>query len=169
MSSQEFGRCGRACNLEPTPGQPGIRRLGGDRRLELDLEHAPGVILGRVTFYSPAETAQKTGFTIDTLRYYEKIGVLDGIDRTASGRRRFTADDLGLLGMLSCLRDTGMPVAEMKRYAELIRAGEHTIADRVALLEAHDRRIDEQMATLLAQQARIRGKINYYRGVTASI
>lgn len=116
-----------------------------------------------MTFYSPAETVRKTGFSIDTLRYYEKIGVLGRIGRTAAGRRRFTAGDLSLLGMLSCLRDTGMPVAEMKRYAELIRAGEHTIADRVALLEAHDRRIDEQVAALLAQQARIRGKIKYYR------
>ena len=121
-----------------------------------------------MTYYSPAETARRTGFSIDTLRYYEKIGVLGRIDRTVSGRRRFTADDLSLLGMLSCLRDTGMPVAEMKRYAELIRAGEHTIPDRVALLEAHDRRIDEQVATLLAQQSRIRGKIKYYRDASAA-
>jgi DNA-binding transcriptional MerR regulator len=70
--------------------------------------------------------------------------------------------------MLSCLRDTGMPVAEMRRYAELIRAGEHTIPDRVALLEAHDRRIDEQVAGLLAQQARIRDKIKYYRGASVT-
>lgn len=125
-------------------------------------------MLGHVTFYSPAEAAQKTGFSIDTLRYYEKIGLLDRIDRTAAGRRRFTVDDLGLLGMLRCLRDTGMPVAQMKRYAELIRGGDRTIPDRVALLEAHDRRIDEQVATLLAQQARIRDKIKYYQDTAAT-
>lgn len=142
--------------------------LPGGRLPELDLEHAPGAILGRVTFYSPAEAAQKTGFSIDTLRYYEKIGLLERIDRTATGRRRFTVEDLGLLGMLHCLRDTGMPIAEMKRFAELTRGGDGTVPDRVAVLEAHDRRIDEQVATLLAQQARIRDKIKYYRDTSAS-
>ena len=121
-----------------------------------------------MTFYSPAEASQKTGFSIDTLRYYEEIGLLEPIGRTAAGRRRFTVDDLGLLGMLRCLRDTGMPIAEMKRFAELTRGGDATVPDRIELLEAHDRRIDEQVATLLAQQSRIRGKIKYYRDASAA-
>jgi DNA-binding transcriptional MerR regulator len=115
-----------------------------------------------VTFYSPAQAAEKTGFSIDTLRYYEKIGLLDRIDRTTGGRRRFSADDLGFLGILRCLRDTGMPIAEMRRYAELSRGSDKTLDDRIALLEAHDERIDQQIETLRAQQEHLRGKIHYY-------
>ncbi|MCO6009477.1 MerR family transcriptional regulator [Actinoallomurus purpureus] len=116
-----------------------------------------------MTFYSPAQAAEKTGFSIDTLRYYERIGLLDRIDRTAAGRRRFSSDDVGFLGILRCLRDTGMPIAEMRRYAELARCGDETLGERIALLEAHDERIDRQIETLGAQQEHVRGKIRYYR------
>lgn len=77
------------------------------------------VTLGPVSFYSPGQTAEKTGFSIDTLRYYERIGLLGEIDRTAAGRRRFSEDDIGWLGMLRCLRETGMPIADMLRFSEL--------------------------------------------------
>jgi DNA-binding transcriptional MerR regulator len=121
------------------------------------------VIIIGVTHYSPAQTAQKTGFSIDTLRYYEKIGLLDRIDRTAAGRRRFSNDDVGFLGILRCLRDTGMPIAEMRRYAEMARGGDETLGERIGLLEAHDERIDRQIETLRAQREHLRGKIRYYR------
>ncbi|MBX6767304.1 MAG: MerR family transcriptional regulator [Actinomadura rubrobrunea] len=121
--------------------------------------------------YSPAETAAKSGFSIDTLRYYEKIGLLSGIARDAAGRRVFTEADLAWLGMLRCLRDTGMPIAELRRYAELMRGGDETFRERVALLKAHDRRVEEQIAQLREQQRKIQGKIRYYEqefGASAS-
>jgi len=126
------------------------------------------VTLGPVSFYSPGQTAEKTGFSLDTLRYYEKIGLLGEIDRTAAGRRRFSDDDIGWLGMLRCLRETGMPIADMLRFSELARDGdEETIPDRIALLEAHDRYVEGRMATLRAQQRQIQDKIRYYRNVIA--
>lgn len=108
---------------------------------------------------------EETGFSLDTLRYYERIGLLESIGRNAAGQRRFTQEDVGWLGMVRCLRDTGMPIAEMIRFAELTRAGEHTIRERVALLEAHDRRVQAQVDNLLEKQAAIRNKIGYYRSV----
>ncbi|MEV4254596.1 MerR family transcriptional regulator [Spirillospora sp. NPDC049652] len=114
--------------------------------------------------YSPAETAEKSGFSIDTLRYYEKIGLLDGIARNASGRRVFTDDDLGWLGMLRCLRETGMPIAEMLRYSELARGGEETFAERLELLQEHDRRVEAQIRLLRAQQKKIKWKVAFYAG-----
>jgi DNA-binding transcriptional MerR regulator len=113
--------------------------------------------------YAPGEVAEKTGFTLDTLRYYERIGLLDSIRRTAGGKRVFTDDDLGWLGILRCLRDTGMPIARMRRYAELSRGGDETMPDRLALLEEHDQAVERQIAQLRAQQAHIREKIEYYR------
>ena len=113
--------------------------------------------------YSPGQVADKTGFSLDTLRYYERIGLLDGIARTPGGRRTFTDDDLGWLEVLRCLRDTGMPIAQMLRYAELCRTGEATFAERIALLEEHDRSVEEQIGVLRAQQQHIREKIGWYR------
>jgi DNA-binding transcriptional MerR regulator len=116
-----------------------------------------------VSFYSPGQTAAKTGFSIDTLRYYEKIGLLGEIDRTVAGRRRFSDDDLAWLGMLRCLRETGMPIAEMLRFSELARSGTESLPERIALLEAHDQRVEEQIAVLHAQQRHLQEKISYYR------
>ncbi len=113
--------------------------------------------------YSPGQVADKTGFSLDTLRYYERIGLLDDIARTPAGRRSFTDDDLDWLGVLRCLRDTGMPIAQMLRYAELCRSGDSTIASRITLLEEHDRAVDRQISELRAQQRHIRDKIAWYR------
>ncbi|MFI6479476.1 MerR family transcriptional regulator [Nonomuraea sp. NPDC050663] len=118
-----------------------------------------------MSVYTPAEVVEETGFSIDTLRYYEKIGLLDRVERNAAGQRRFTEHDVSWLGTIRCLRDTGMPIAEMLRFAELVRAGDHTIADRIKLLEEHDRRVEEQIAQQRAQQRYIRTKISYYRSV----
>lgn len=114
--------------------------------------------------YSPAETAEKSGFSIDTLRYYEKIGLLSDIARNASGRRVFSENDLQWLGMLRCLRETGMPIAEMLRYSELARGGTETVPERLELLQDHDRRVEEQIARLREQQEHIKFKIGFYRG-----
>jgi DNA-binding transcriptional MerR regulator len=115
--------------------------------------------------YSPGQVAEKTGFSLDTLRYYERIGLLDDIARNSGGQRVFTDDDIAWLGILRCLRDTGMPIARMLRYAQLARGGDETITDRVALLELHDRDIDQKIADLRAEQERIRDKIDWYRSI----
>ena len=112
--------------------------------------------------YSPGEVAEKTGFSIDTLRYYERIGLLEDIARTAGGQRAFTDDDVSWLGTLRCLRDTGMPIARMRRYAQLTREP-GTEAERLAILEEHDKEVTRRMAELENQREYIRGKIAWYR------
>ncbi len=113
--------------------------------------------------YSPGQAADKSGFSLDTLRYYERIGLLDDIARTAGGRRAFTDDDLDWLAVLRCLRDTGMPIAGMLRYAQLCRGGDDTIGERIAVLENHDHAVEQQIGALRAQQQHIRDKIAWYR------
>jgi DNA-binding transcriptional MerR regulator len=115
--------------------------------------------------YTPSETARRTGFSLDTLRYYERIGLLSGIGRTAGGRRVFSDDDLGWLDLFRCLRDTGMPIAQMSRYAALARAGDGTALERKELLEQHAAAVEEQIALLRRQHAHLREKIKYYEGV----
>ncbi|MBB0245839.1 MerR family transcriptional regulator [Streptomyces alkaliphilus] len=112
--------------------------------------------------YSPAEAAERSGFSLDTLRYYERIGLLPPITRTSTGHRRFSERDLEWLGMLRCLRDTGMTIAQLRCYAEQARAGEGTIPDRLALLVEHAARVEGHIARLREQQERLRRKIDWY-------
>ena len=112
--------------------------------------------------YTPAQVVAETGFTLDTLRYYERIGLLDGVGRNAAGQRRFTEGHLDWLSLIRCLRETGMPIADIVRYAQLVREGDDTVPERIRLLEAHDRRVRDQIAALRDQQRYIQRKIGYY-------
>jgi DNA-binding transcriptional MerR regulator len=86
---------------------------------------------------SIADAAESSGLSAHTLRYYEREGLLEPVSRNGSGHRRYREADLELIAFLVKLRATGMPIREVRRYAELIRAGEGTNAERLALLEAH--------------------------------
>lgn len=115
--------------------------------------------------YSPGQAADKAGFTLDTLRYYERVGLLRGVARNSGGHRVFTDEDLSWLELLRCLRDTGMPIAVMRRYTDLTYDGDDTIAARLALLEEHDRAVEQQIVHLRAQQQHLREKIRWYRSL----
>lgn len=120
--------------------------------------------------YPASQAAEMSGFSIDTLRYYERIGLLNGIERTSSGHRRFRDGDLEWLGVLRCLRDTGMPIAQMRKYAELTSDGEATLAERLSLLTEHDTNVRERIATLQAQHDYLQDKIAWYRSqMTAAV
>jgi DNA-binding transcriptional MerR regulator len=116
--------------------------------------------------YSPGQVAEETGFSLDTLRYYERIGLLDDIARNSGGQRVFTEGDVAWLRILRCLRDTGMPIQRMVRYAELARGGDETIAERLEVLAEHDRDIDDKIAHLRVEQEHIRAKIAHYQRIT---
>lgn len=110
------------------------------------------------------EVAEQTGFSTHTLRYYERAGLLiSPVTRAESGHRRYGPDDVEWLGFLKCLRSTGMPIREMKRFAELVRQGEHTHRARRALLEAHRARILRNMQELQDNLAAVEWKINFYK------
>jgi DNA-binding transcriptional MerR regulator len=113
--------------------------------------------------YSPAEAAEHSGFSIDTLRYYEREGILPTVARTSSGRRSYTTDDLARLDFLRCLRETGMPIAKLRRYAELID-DPTTMRERVGLLEEHFAATEQAIAELQSRQLRLRHKIDWYHG-----
>ncbi|MGW4643306.1 MerR family transcriptional regulator [Sphaerisporangium sp. NPDC004334] len=120
-----------------------------------------------MSIYTPGQVAEETGFSLDTLRYYERIGLLEPIERNSAGQRRFSEEDVGWLGMVRCLRDTGMPIAEMLRFTALVRGGRQTIGERITLLEAHDREVEEQISRLRERQAAIQRKIHHYRDLLA--
>jgi DNA-binding transcriptional MerR regulator len=120
-----------------------------------------------VVAYSIQEAAEESGLTAHTIRWYERIGLLDRVPRGSDGRRRFGAGDLEWLELLVKLRRTGMPVADMVRYAELVRAGAGT-EERLALLSEHRERVVAAMAAQRDCLEFLDYKIDLYRGRLAS-
>jgi DNA-binding transcriptional MerR regulator len=104
----------------------------------------------------------ETGVSRDTLRYYEKIGILPGIARSESGHRRFSEDDMGWIKLVQCLRATGMPIEDLHAYAELVQQGDSTAGERLRLLEDHRRRIKDDMAELTTALELVERKIAGY-------
>lgn len=103
----------------------------------------------------------RSGFSIDTLRYYEREGILPAVARTAGGRRVYSDDDLATLGFLRCLRDTGMPIERLRRYGELCR-DPATMPERLALLQEHADAVAQQIAQLRRWHARLEEKLAWY-------
>lgn len=112
--------------------------------------------------YTISEVAAVTGLTAHTLRWYERIGLMPHVDRSHTGQRRFTNRDLDWLAFVGKLRLTGMPVADMVRYAELLREGEHTFEERQELLEATRRDVRTRIAELQDTLAVLDHKIDFY-------
>lgn len=111
--------------------------------------------------------AAETGLSADTLRYYERIGILPGIPRSQSGHRRFSDDDMGWIKLVQCLRATGMPIEDLHMYAELMQQGDGTAAERLHLLEDHRRRIQDEMGELAIALELVERKISGYEEVLA--
>jgi DNA-binding transcriptional MerR regulator len=87
------------------------------------------------------QVAQRTGLSIYTLRYYERLGLLISVHRLPNGHRRYDEGDLRWIDLLTCLRASAMPLSEMQRFAERTRQGTATARERCELLEAHRLRV----------------------------
>ncbi|MFG2597388.1 MerR family transcriptional regulator [Streptomyces sp. NPDC048462] len=114
--------------------------------------------------YTISEVVAFTGLTAHTLRWYERIGLMSHVDRSHTGQRRFTNRDLDWLNFVGKLRLTGMPVAHMVRYAELLREGDHTFEERQELLEATRRDVRTRIEELQDTLAVLDHKIDFYAG-----
>lgn len=84
---------------------------------------------------SPSDAARQTGVTLETLRYYEREGLVGPIERTAGGIRAYSPDDLAWIGIVTCLREAGLGIADLRRFTTLLRASGPDV-DRVAFLRA---------------------------------
>ncbi|MFD1184335.1 MerR family transcriptional regulator [Paenibacillus timonensis] len=112
--------------------------------------------------YSIHEVATKFGLTAHTLRYYDKEGLLPFIGREPSGTRIFTEKDLEWLTMICCLKDTGMPIKEIKQYADWCAKGMETLEERKAMLADHRLQVLQQMEALQKNLDLIDSKIAVY-------
>ncbi|GCE26475.1 hypothetical protein KDA_19590 [Dictyobacter alpinus] len=108
------------------------------------------------------QVVARTGLSAHTLRYYERIGLLDSVSRATSGHRRYDAKDLDWIAFLTRLRKTGMPIRHMQKFAELRRQGDATITERRILLEAHQQAVQTHIAELQHNLDAITVKIQVY-------
>jgi len=112
-----------------------------------------------------AAAAERTGLTAHTLRYYERDGLMLGVNRAKSGHRRYTETDLEWIQLITKLRATGMPIREIRRYAQLVRDGPDNESERLDLLAAHRERVRRHLAEVTDHLAAIDRKIDHYAGV----
>jgi DNA-binding transcriptional MerR regulator len=111
---------------------------------------------------SIADAARASGLSVHTLRYYERAGLIAGVDRASSGHRRYSAEDLEWVDALRCLRATGMPIARIRRYVELVWAGDGNERERLELLEEHRKAVRAQLAEVRKHLTFVDEKIAIY-------
>lgn len=110
-----------------------------------------------------AEMAECSGLTQDTLRWYEREGLVPNIPRTATGHRVFTPRMVAVVNLLVRLRTTGMPTADMRQFVTLIAGGSTTHQLRIDILSAHRLRIAERQRQLTEASEALEAKLSHYK------
>jgi DNA-binding transcriptional MerR regulator len=113
--------------------------------------------------YTIQQVAEMTGLSVHTLRYYERVRLLNPVPRASSGHRRYTQQDIDGVMFFYHLRRTGMSIQQMQQFAELYRQGDASLPIRRALLEEHQRGVEEHIASLQQNLKQIQKKIGLYR------
>ncbi|MFI7388472.1 MerR family transcriptional regulator [Streptomyces sp. NPDC049813] len=112
---------------------------------------------------SIGQVAERTGLSVHALRFYESQGLLVGpVQRTSGGSRRYTPSDVDWLLICVKLRESGMPLADLKHFAELVRQGPGNEAERLRLLDTHQQRVDAQIRALEECRSVIAWKVGVY-------
>ena len=112
--------------------------------------------------YSIQDVSKKTGLSAHTLRYYEKEGLIAGVERTQGGFRQYTDEDLEALGLICCLKNTGMSLQEISRFVNLTREGEQTLRERVELLREHRESVIARMNEMQKYLEKVTWKLNVF-------
>ena len=112
--------------------------------------------------YSIKDVSEKTGLSAHTLRYYEREGLLSDVERTPGGFRQYTDADLEVLWLICCLKNTGMSLQEITRFVNLAREGDHTLNQRLELLQAHRDNVIARMDEMQRYLDKVNWKIDFY-------
>lgn len=109
-----------------------------------------------------SQLANVTGLSIHTLRYYEKEGILPPVKRSENGIRVYDSEDIEWINFASRLRETGMSIAEMKKFAQLVIQGDESKKECIEMLHQQNTRIKNQMEQLTRSMELINRKIELY-------
>lgn len=114
-----------------------------------------------------AEVSQRYGVSTDTLRYYERVGLLRHVPRNKSGIRDYDEASCNAVEFVKCMRDAGMSIESLVEYMELIDRGDQTRAARKELLSRQSDAIRERIADLERALERLQYKIDHYDEIMA--
>lgn len=109
------------------------------------------------------EVSEKFGITADTLRYYERVGMIPPVNRTAGGIRDYNEEDISWVQLAVCMRSAGLPVEVMIDYLKLSRQGDETIPARLQLLTDQREALLEQRRSIDEMLERLEYKISRYK------
>lgn len=109
-----------------------------------------------------AEASKKVNLSADTLRYYERIGLIPEVNRTESGIRNYTEEDLGWIEFSKCMRNAGMSIEALIEYIKLYKKGDATLEARKQLLISQKDVIKERLEEIQNTFDRINYKIKNY-------
>ena len=118
--------------------------------------------------YTIRQAAARSGLSEHTLRYYEKEGLLRPVGRTPAGVRFYTDDDINEIAAVTCLKNTGMPIREIRRFVALRSLGDATLQERRRMVLAHKRSVEEKIASLRHDLEKIDSKLAYYDAACAA-
>lgn len=108
------------------------------------------------------EVSEKYNISQDTLRYYERIGMIPAINRTPGGIRNYEESDLGWVELAICMRSAGLPIEALIEYVKLYQQGDTTFAARLQLLQEQRESLEEQKAQLEKAINKLNYKISRY-------
>ena len=114
------------------------------------------------TTYSIRQVSDRTGLKSHVLRYYEQEGLLPCVGRTQSGIRRYTDDDLELLGLICCLKNTGMSIKQIREFVELSEKGNKTLKKRCEKLIEHKQSVEIQIQEMQKHLEKVSHKIQFF-------
>ncbi|MGM0168399.1 hypothetical protein IGI39_004154 [Enterococcus sp. AZ135] len=112
--------------------------------------------------YKISETSKKTGLSAYTLRFYDQKGLLPFVARDENGRRHFKDEDLAFLSIITCLKNTGMQLNDIKKFIEWSMAGDPTYEKRLDFFTEHKKEVEKQLAQTQTYLNKIDRKIDKY-------
>ena len=116
-----------------------------------------------------AEVSKKYNLTQDTIRYYEKEGLIPTIPRTESGIRNFDEESCNWIEFIKCMRNAGLEIEVLKEYVKLFREGKSTVAKRKELLEKQREKLLQKQRNINETLERLNYKINLYDEIESGI
>jgi DNA-binding transcriptional MerR regulator len=112
--------------------------------------------------YSIKQISEKTNLKAHVLRYYEKEGLLPCIGRSENGIRRYSEDNLEWLGLICCLKNTGMSIKQIKDFVDLSIQGEKTLKQRCDMLIDHKKNVETEIEEMKKHLQKVTHKIEYF-------
>ena len=109
-----------------------------------------------------SEVAIKYNLSADTIRYYERIGLIPRVNRSASGIRDFTENDCGWVEFIKCMRGAGLPIEALIDYVALFQQGDMTVEARKSILVEQRDVLAERMKEMQSTLERLNQKIEHY-------